>query len=285
VYRLGSLSESSIVQPGLHLKLPWPIDKPEIYDVGRERSLQIGYKTSSSGDFLWTVSHEGGEYTLLLGNGNELVAINAKLNYCIRDLYAYLTNNKSPENLISEAAYEILTRKTVTTTMDGFLREDRSKLSESMKNELAEYSDRYKFGLEIKNFVIQSIHPAVEVADVYQGVVGAGIKKQTLITAAETEAHRLIAEAEKERESAVISAMRNQTERVSAAQYEMAIYRAAYDAHRINRESFKLDKYLSVYEKIISGRKVYVFSPKAGLDPSNHIIGGADGSAEAIIID
>lgn len=284
VYRLGSLSAESVIPPGLHLKLPWPIEKLEVYDVRREQSLQIGYKASSSGDFFWTVPHEGGEYTLLLGNGNELVAINAKLNYCIDDLYAYLTENNHPENLISEAAYQMLTKRTVSATLDSFLREDRTRLSDEMKNGLEAYSKEHKLGLKIKSFVIQSIHPAVEVADAYQGVVGASIKKNSLITAAETEAYRLTAEAEKERENTIISAEKTQTERVSAAQYEMAVYRAAYDAYRISPESFELDKYLNACEKIISGHKVYVFSPQAGMNLSNYIINNTNSSAQAIIV-
>ncbi|HML38482.1 MAG TPA: protease modulator HflK [Bacillota bacterium] len=282
VYHLGRLREASIAEPGFHVKLPWPIDKLEVYDVQREKSLQIGYKGSSSGDFLWTSSHEGGEYTLLLGNGNELVAINAKLTYRIEDLYAYLLNYKEPENLLSAAAYEILMRKTVTTTLDNFLREDRSRLAETVKDDLNSYCHEQKLGIEIKNIAIQSIHPVVEVADAYQEVVGAGIQKQSLITEAQAEENKLIAEAEKEKEYAIISAQQNQTEKTAEANYEMAVYRAACEAYEINPESFRLDKYLNTCEKIISGHKVYVFSPNVGKDLSNYIINNSKGQTVVV---
>lgn len=272
VYRFGVLTDKSIKSPGLHIKYPWPIEKLEIYDTQRQKSLQIGYKTTATGDFLWAVPHEGEEYTLALGNGNELVAINAKVNYCIEDLFSYLRNYQNPESLLSDTAYEILTYKTVTKALNNFLMEDRTRLSEELKNELSLYCKNNRLGLEVKNVVIQSIHPAVEVAHIYQGVVGAGIEKQALITKAQAEAYKLIAKAEQDKEDSIMAAIQKQTERLSLAKHEMTVYQSAYDAYKINPASYKLDKYLETHEKIIAANKLYVFSTKAAINMDKYVI-------------
>lgn len=284
IYRLGRLDEKSIKSSGLHIKYPWPLEKLEIYDTKRERNLQIGYKTTSAGDFLWAVPHEGGEYTLVLGNGNELVAINAKVNYCIGDLYLYLSNYQNPEALLSDTAYELLTKKTVTKTLNNFLMEDRTRLSEELKNELALYCTENNLGLAVKNVVIQSIHPAVEVADVYQGVVGAGIEKKSRITKAEAEASRLIAVAEEQKEKFILEAIQNQAEKLALAKYELEVYEAAFYANKKNPSSFKLDKYLNTYEKIISENKLYIFSEKASININNYVINKGGKENQAVII-
>jgi len=75
VYRIGNLQEK-ILKPGLHLTLPYPFDKVEIYDTESVNKTTIGYKATENADNIWTEGHEGEEYKLLLGGGDEVVSIN-----------------------------------------------------------------------------------------------------------------------------------------------------------------------------------------------------------------
>ena len=74
LYRFGRCHD--ILEPGLHVTLPYPFDKVELYDTERVSELVVGYETPEKSDLLWTESHGGTEYKLLLGNGNELVSVN-----------------------------------------------------------------------------------------------------------------------------------------------------------------------------------------------------------------
>lgn len=274
VYRLGALDKASIKEAGFYVKMPWPIDKVEIYDVDRIKTLQIGYESSGSPNYFWTEIHDGGEYTLLLGNGNELVSVNIKLVFAIDNLYSYLTNHASPEDLLSSRAYEILMERTVVNNLDTFLSVNRSSLSDEINQELKEYSKKWGLGIKMDSVIIESIHPPITVADVYQRAVGAGIQKQILVTNAQGYAAQLLVEAEQQSETSIIKARENRITREAEATYELAVYQGSYDAYRMSPESFKLDKYLKTYEKVIGGKKVYVFSPRVSLDLSNYIING-----------
>jgi hypothetical protein len=87
-------------------------------------------------NFLWDQAHFGNEHLLLLGNGNELIAVNARIIYYISDLYSYLTTSPNPEAILSAAAYKALMNRTVYTSLDTFLSVDRDLLSSSLLNEL-----------------------------------------------------------------------------------------------------------------------------------------------------
>jgi regulator of protease activity HflC (stomatin/prohibitin superfamily) len=274
VYRLGTLSgPSPVVGEGLHLKLPWPIDKADIYDVRRVNSMQIGYESPYSAHYLWTRAHEGGENTLLTGNGNEMVAVNIKITYIISDLYSYVKSGTRPESVLNAAAYEALMLRTVDTTLDEFLSVDRSSLSASVADELSEFCALNGLGLSIQQVIIESIHPPVDIADVYQRVVTAIIIKNTMITRAETTAEKRIIEAQQIGRTVVDEAAARRYNRVSEAQKEMAVYYAAMEAYTINGKCLELRKYLDTYEKIISGNKVYVFSPGMEASISKSVIG------------
>ncbi len=272
VYRFGSLQEVSIKDEGLHFKLPWPIEKTEIYEVQRVQNMTIGYESNDTMDNMWTESHSVEEYKLLTGNGNELVSVNIKLIYKINDLYTYLTKSANPEAILSSKAYEFMMNKTNSTDLNTILSVDRTSLSKELLTALNKYTNEYKIGLTVEEVIIESIHPPVELSSVYQSVVSADVEKTTAITNAQAEASAVIIDAEKDAKTVVITAKENQTKKVADATKEMTVYKAALEAYRRSPTAFKLSKYVDTYEKVIAGNKVYVFSPNIDSDLSQYII-------------
>ena len=272
IYRFGSLQEESIKREGLHFKLPWPIEKAEIYEVERVQYMTIGYESNETMDNMWTESHSVEEYKLLTGNGNELVSVNIKLIYKIDDLYTFLTKSANPEAILSSNAYEFMMNKTNSTDLNTILSVDRTGLSKELLFALNEFTKEYKIGLTVEEVIIESIHPPVELSSVYQSVVSADVNKTTTITNAEAEAEKIILQAEKDAKTAVITAKENQTTKVADATKEMTVYKAALEEYRKRPAAFKLSKYVDTYEKVIAGNKVYVFSPNIDTDLSQYII-------------
>ncbi len=274
LYRFGTIDRDAIMDPGLHVKLPWPIDKVDVYDVDSVTTVRIGYDNPTGTDYLWTMSHGGEEYPLLTGNGNEVVAVNIKLAYKIGDLYSFVNTATDPEAVISAAAYESIMRRTINTTLDAFLSVDRASLSLDLKSELAEFSREAQLGIEVVDVIIENIHPPVDVADVYQAVITASVDKQTLITQATATALEDLNYAMYYKEQLINDALKKQAEAVGAATGEMAYYYAAMEAYKVNPECFKLTQFINVQAKRIAGTKVYYFSPKTEEYVGSFIIGG-----------
>ena len=277
VYRFGRLDRSSIVGQGFHFKLPWPVDIAEVYDINRLSSLQIGYTSSGTSlDYLWTVAHDGGENLLLLGNGNEAAAVNIKIIYFISDLYSFITTSSDPRSILSAAAYESLMNRTAHTTLDTFLSVDRDLLSSSLLNEFSQVCEKENLGLSVVQVNIESVHPPVDTAQTYQRVVTASIEKNAVISIAQANAERIVIDAQRQSKVSVDKALADQHLGISSAQKEMAVYYAAMEAYRISPASFQLAKYLDTFQTIVSGSKVYVFSPGAEAGIPNLYVGGAN---------
>ena len=288
IYRFGTLQEASIKNAGLHFKLPWPIEKAEIYEVERVQNMTIGYESNDTMDNMWTESHSVEEYKLLTGNGNELVSVNIKLIYKIDDLYTYLTKSANPEAILSSKAYEFMMNKTNSTDLDTILSVDRTGLSKELLSALNEFTKEYKVGISVEEVIIESIHPPVELSSVYQSVVSADVNKTTTITNAQAAAEKIILDAEKGAKTVVITAKENQAKKVSDATQEMTVYKAALEAYRQRPAAFRLSKYVDTYEKVIAGNKVYVFSPNVEADLSQYIInssGKALSTEQTTVID
>lgn len=281
VYRFGTLSEMSVTQ-GLHFKLPYPIDKVELYEVHRSKSVTVGYEATGADDNLWNGTHASEEYTLLTGNGNELVSANLKLNYHISNLTDYIKTSSEPERILTAFAYEAVLSHTAFTDLDTLMSVDRTGLSAELKKEINEQLSAAAIGVTVDEVILESIHPPVDIADVYQSVVSAAVKKTTLITNAEKEAANSIANAEKTAKTSVRDAEARQTEKISTARYDAAVFDAADEAYRQHPESFRLSKYLDTFVTAVKGKKMYVFTPSAESSMNDYILNRAGGNVTVV---
>jgi regulator of protease activity HflC (stomatin/prohibitin superfamily) len=272
LYRLGTLQADSVRSPGLHFKLPWPVDRIHIYDVARVRNMEIGYIPSTSRDYLWNSEHGGTEHTLLLGNGNEMIAVNMRVSWRISDLYDYVTRYADPEGLLSSGVYTMLTQKTVSSDLNTMLTVDRRGLSEELAAKLSGYAETLGLGIHVNEVIVESIHPPIDLADVYHGVVGASIQKETLITQAEADAEKTLNGALQRKESAVLAATVRQTERTTQAYRDMAVYENAFLAWESSPECYRLRRATDTYRRVIQGGRLYVFSPGATKDMRRYLI-------------
>jgi regulator of protease activity HflC (stomatin/prohibitin superfamily) len=263
VYRFGKMLDNPVATPGLHLKLPWPIDRLGLYSTERVKSLVVGYVPSGGSDFLWTSEHGGYENMLLLGNGNELIAINISVKYTISDVVAYAVHNAIPEWQMDANVYKIMLGKTVSSNLDAALNTDRRQLSEDLRDRMNEFARDNNLGVYIENVVISSIHPPIELADVYQGVVSASVRKQTLITNAQADARKSTLNAQQRGETAVLQASTTQTQKLSLIRRDMAVYESAYAAHLASPECYEFLRKLKAAKTAIENQRVYAFSPKA----------------------
>ena len=267
LYRFGRLSQEDILQPGLHFKLPVPFEVAKVEDVTHARTMVVGYEgDGDTKNNLWTLPHKGEEHKLLLGSGRELVAINLKVNYRISDLHAYLTNYTSPEDVLNAKGYEIVMHATVNTDVDTIMSVDRSALSRDILRQLQDFASHTDLGIEVMDVALASIHPPVEISDIYQNVVSAGIQKKAAVLGAEGSAMAAREQAEADRQVAVNQAGIKKDERVSAANAEVTEYNAAVEAYRMDHEAYKMDKYLNAVQNSLSGVKKYILGP--GVDES-----------------
>jgi len=229
--RFGRLVSRRPVPPGLAWKLPWPFATIDRYPTRRVQTLTLGFAGRERASLLWTEAHTGVEYKMLLGDGRELVSVDAEVAYRIRDVIAYALVNENPRETLDALAYRLLMQKTVVTDLDTLLLVDRDRFSAGFTRDLQKAADAKGLGLEIlyTNFV--SLHPPVRIAPEYQAVVGAEIERDTLVIRAEVERAANLPRTEADAKEAVLSAK-------AQAAVEIADARGGADRYLAALESF-----------------------------------------------
>lgn len=270
LYRLGKLKSDSL-NPGIHLTLPYPFDSVDVYDTESLKEITIGYVSKNSSDNLWTKHHDGTEYKLLLGGGNELVSINLRIEYKISSLSDYLKCSNSPESILESAAYEAVTAKTIGSNLETLLTTDRVAFSKSFEKELVEHISPYNTGLEIVGVVLESIHPPVEVADIYQKIISAGIDADKIVIQAEAKANLELEKAQTSYDKNVNDATAKSHKDIADAEASVAEFMASLNAEQAYGEDYKYYKYLDALKRAYSNAKIVIVGE--GIDSSSIYLG------------
>lgn len=270
VYRLGVLQEEAL-DPGIHLTLPWPIDKVEIIDTEKINKITIGYNSIENTDNIWTGTHGVNEYRLLLGSGNELVSINLRVEYDIGDIIKYLKCSASPEKILEMKAYEIVTDRTINSNLETMLSVDRNAFAETFCNELKNRIYEYNTGIEIVDVVLESIHPPVDVASIYQNIISAEITAEKYLFDAEAEAAIKIASAEEQKNLAIAQAKADNYTRVAAAKADVAEFVASLNSDNTYGDMYRYYKYMNAIGKAYGSSKLVIVGE--GVDSSNIYFG------------
>lgn len=259
LYNFGKL-QSEPLEPGLHLTLPWPFGKTVIYNTDAVSTITIGYRSDTSGDNVWTQTHGSEEYELLLGGGEELVSINLCIEYKIGDLNDYLVNCARPESVLEASAYELVADKTITTDLNTLLSADRDEFASAFMVDLKEKIKERNTGLEIVSVVLESIHPPLGIADIYQRLVSAEIEAQTRIMYAEAFAAVRVLEAETNYSQTVSVATAERLNKIAAAQAEVSEFMASVAADSSYSDAYRYYKYLNAVKNAYGNANIIIVS-------------------------
>ena len=244
VYRMGVLQPETL-KPGIHLTLPAPFDKVEYYDTQKVNKVSIGYVAKEDMDNLWTGTHGSSEHKLLLGDGNELVSINLKIEYKISDLHTYITKSSAPASVLEAHAYDLITQRVIVTNLETLLAVDRGAFTSEFKEDLVENIEKHNIGIEIVSVVMESIHPPLDIANIYQGVIGAEIEAEETVKRAEDAAEVTLTNANSVKEETINKAKAESYAKVAAATSSVSEFMASVEADNENRDAYRYYKYLN----------------------------------------
>jgi regulator of protease activity HflC (stomatin/prohibitin superfamily) len=195
VERLGRPVPGDPLSPGMHLHLPWPFDTVSRLPVRRVQSLTVGHEgpeASGPEDVLWARVHAANEYTLLLGNGRDLITVDAAVQYRIVDPRAWRYHSQNPGQALRAIAHRAVMRTTVNKTLADALSENLVSTTARMRTMVQEDAEALGLGVEVLGFTVGGMHPPVMVAADYQSVVSAALGKVTAVVNAQAFRNRTV---------------------------------------------------------------------------------------------
>jgi len=159
--RFGAKNE--VTGPGLHWRLPWPIESVEKVNVEQVSTAWIGRRDKGGGQ----------DNGYMLTEDENIVVAEFSVQYKIKDANNYLFNVRDQATTVYQAM-ESATREVVgKNKLDFIMTEGQIEVAAKTQTLLQEILDRYKSGIQITQVKMQKAAPPDEVKAAFEDAIKA----------------------------------------------------------------------------------------------------------------
>lgn len=132
---------STVMDAGLHWRLPWPIQRQETVNVTQIRSVDVG------GDII--IPATGLRTSAMLTSDENIVEVKFAVQYRLSDARAYLFESKLPDDALRQASESAVREVLGNMKMDAALSEERDQIAPRVRELTQKILDRYRIGIEV----------------------------------------------------------------------------------------------------------------------------------------
>jgi modulator of FtsH protease HflK len=258
VRRFGAIAAR--VGPGMHYRLPWPIDQVDVVKTTSVMTTGVGFALPQREQ----ASVVGME--LLTGDTN-ILNIALVLQYVVRSPADFLFRIEDPQTLIGHLAEAVLTETVTAMAVDEVLTTGRLAIQEQVKTATQAMLDRYQSGIQITSSNIMTITLDPSVAAAFQDVTDAMADREKSRNEARMYANNLIPKARGEASAAVREAQAYKQQRIAEAVGNTDRFLAMLTEYQKAPEITRTRLYLEAMERILPKVKMYVVDSEGGRVP------------------
>ena len=255
VRRFGKVIAGN-VGPGLHYRLPWPVDRVDTVAVNSVRRAE----TPAS---------------LMLTGDENLISVRLSIHYTVTDPAAFLLNVVDPESAVSQAADAAMRQVVANEGVDALLTVDKSAIQQRAAALTQTALDSYASGLQVVGVQLLESSPSPEVAEAFRDVASAREDKNTFINEALAYQNEVVPVARGDAEKAVQAANAYRADKVALAAGDAALFTSRQGAYADAPEITRLRLYLEAIEKVLPGARKFVLDAAVRLQTTDLWFPGA----------
>jgi membrane protease subunit HflK len=184
IERFGKpVNYGSAVQPGIHFKFPWPVDKIVKVDSKTIQMKSVGNITDkNSFALLWTKKH--GTETAFISGDNNFFYPYLVIHYKIKDVFKYTYNHIDPKAVLDSIASRVISNIFSKMGFYEIVTSYRNQFEPDVMQIVQAKLDSLNSGLEVININMKDVHPPIFISSSFEEVIAAYQKKEEMINRA-----------------------------------------------------------------------------------------------------
>ena len=182
-FRFGQVVEDGIA-PGIHYRLPWPIESVVLLEVTSIRSLEV--ELTPRGVAV------GNPHLYAITGDVNLLEATVKIDYTIKQPAAFVTHTEDPEGLLGGISQHALVSALARRPVDEALTSGKHDLQTELKRIIQHQADRFGLGIHIAAVHLQRLDPPLEVALAFRDVASAREDRHKMVQQAQGERNKRI---------------------------------------------------------------------------------------------
>ncbi len=268
VLRFGKYART--VSPGLHLKLPSPIERVVKVPVERQLKEEFGFRTDASASPRSTYSQEdlSSESLMLTGDLNVAV-VEWTAQYRVRDPYRFLFKVRNVQKTFRDMNETVMREIIGDRSVNEVLTVGRQEIAAEVEQRLQDLCDQYETGIKVEQIVLQDVNPPDPVKPSFNEVNQAQQEREKLINQARADYNQIIPRASGQAQQTIEQAEGFATDRVNRARGDAELFvkvHAAYQrAPEVTRRRMYLETMGEIYPKV--KRKIVLDEKLKGVLP------------------
>jgi membrane protease subunit HflK len=241
-------------EPGLHFKLPWPIQKVE--KLSKETySMQFGYKQNGKD------VEEFPEETKMITGDENIVLADLVVQWKITEPTKFLFNSENPEELLRDATSASLRSIIGSSKIDDALTSGKAEIEADVRDLLSNLIKKYDIGISIMAVKLQDVElPNDEVRKAFTNVTDARETMNTKMNEARKYENKRLNEAKGEKEAIIYNAQGDKAARVEQARGDVAVFDKLYEGYQTNPQITKERLIIETIEKVLPKAEVYIMN-------------------------
>jgi membrane protease subunit HflK len=248
------------VEPGLHLKFPFGVER--VYPVPTQRKLkeEFGFRTVEAGVRTQFATRGYEEETLMLTGDLNIASVEWIVQYQIKDPVKYLFRVRNVRDTLRAASEAVMREVIGDRSVNEVLTTGRIEVGVAATTALQTVMNQYETGVDILLVQPQTITPPDPVKPSFNEVNQAEQESKRLINEAESEYQEAIPRARGEAQQLIQTAEGYAAERVNRAKGDgkrfVAIYQEYIKAKDVTRRRLYLETMREILPKV--GRKIVI---------------------------
>jgi modulator of FtsH protease HflK len=246
--------EEGLTEPGLHFKLPWPIQSVE--KLSKETfSLQFGYEEKDG-----QVKEFPSETKMITGDEN-IVLADLVVQWKITNPTQYLFNADNPEEILYDATSASLRSIIGSSKIDDALTSGKAEIEADVRDLLSQLIEKYDIGISILAVKLQDVElPNDEVRKAFTNVTDARETMNTKINEAGKYRNKRTNEALGEKDAFISAAQGDKAARIEAARGDVAVFNKLFVEYRKNPEITRQRLVLETLEQVLPNTEIYIMN-------------------------
>jgi membrane protease subunit HflK len=241
---------TGITEPGLHFKLPAPIQTYQTVPVQRQLKQEFGFRTVGAGQRSQVGNVVQGESLMLTGDLNVGV-VEWTTQYRVVDPYKFIFRVRGVEETFRDMNEAVMRTVVGDRSVSEVLTVGRQEIASEVERRLQELCDQYETGIRIEQIVLQDVNPPEPVKPSFNEVNQSQQERERLINEARADFNREVPAARGEALRVVEQAHGYAVDRVNRAEGDGARFVALYDAYRRAPEVTRRRLYLETMLELL----------------------------------
>lgn len=246
--------EETVIEPGLHFKLPWPIQTVE--KLSKETfSLQFGFSESNG-----EVKDYPRETKMITGDEN-IVLADMVVQWKITNPPKYLYNADNPKEILYDTTSAALRSIIGSSAIDDALTSGKAEIEGDVRDLLSNLIDNYDIGISILAVKLQDVElPNSEVRKAFTEVTDARETANTKVNEAKKYENKRLNEAKGEEKAILSKANGEKIARTERARGDVAVFDKLYNEYKKNPEVTKERLIIETLEQVLPNAEMYIMN-------------------------